>query len=269
MYKLQYKEKLSKSKARELIFAMAKHGNYINQFQFNFKTNDEVKAFFNRNGIDFDEAVEKCRSPKNKVPLRFENLNPSTWNTEGAKVYDVNFETGEETPVIEGDGTFTEAAYWTNFEESAKAFDRAVKETSFPEFKTAVTLAIASIEAYINYRAEIWNKQNQNGIVDYEISIEEKINRWIPKMTNGKRLDKSTEPWSTYKKLKRIRDDETIHIKKRYSNITFKELVKLMNKYKGLAHLLMSLHILFSDYVPSIIIRHTFLPELELVKTKD
>jgi hypothetical protein len=132
-----------------------------------------------------------------------------------------------------------------------------------------VVLAIASIEAYLNYKAELWNKENQNKITDYKISIEDKINRWIPIMTNKKQLDKSKEPWAAYKKLKKIRDDETIHIKKRYSNITYKELVKLMSKYKHLAHLLLTLHILFNDKVPSIIIRYTFLPELELVKTLD
>jgi len=99
-----------------------------------------------------------------------------------------------------------------------------------------------------------------------KISYDDKIELWIPKMTDGKRLDKSIINWPNYKFLRKIRDDNVIHSKTSGYSISDQKLVEYINKFKtGIAKLLVQLHVLFNEKIPSRIIRGSFAPDVEIV----
>ena len=71
-------------------------------------------------------------------------------------------------------------------------------------------------------------------------------------MARGKKLDQSGNIWNTFVKLKKIRDDVTIHPKLSGFSISYSNLANNINLFKkGIARLLVDLHLLFGDDIPS------------------
>ena len=86
-------------------------------------------------------------------------------------------------------------------------------------------------------------------------------------MTGGKRLDKSIINWFNFKNLRKIRNDYVIHSKTTGYSISNQELAEYINKFKtGIAKLLVQLHILFNEKIPSRIIRGAYAPDVEIVE---
>jgi len=271
--KLQRKEKISRRASHELVLTMAKQGNHYYDIYHNirFQTDADVKRFFSAQGMDFQDIVQKCRSFKKSVPF-FENLIGSTWNVlEGTKVSRVDANTGKKDLPVKGSGTITMSTYWAQYEEAEKALDQSIKNSSFRDFHTALVWGIASIESYIRYRAQEWNKTHSNDLIqnskNQKVSFDDKIDLWISKMTGGKRLDKSIINWSNFKDLRKIRDDNVIHSKSSGYSISNQKLAEYINKFKtGIAKLLVRLHALFNEKIPSRIIRGAYAPDVEIVE---
>ena len=93
-----------------------------------------------------------------------------------------------------------------------------------------------------------------------------KNDKWVPIMSKGKKNDKSQRFWSDFKDLKKIRDNEAIHIKSQFNSIKHSIFLKRINKVRSLVNLLIKLHIIFGERIPRIIIRTAYSPEIELIK---
>jgi hypothetical protein len=271
-YVLTPRRKISSAQARKLIYAFAKHGNHV--YSNDFRSNADVERAFARNGVDFARLVDRIRDFNNNVPF-FENLIGSTMRTdsEGTRISRIDNVTGAEDMVVEGPGQLVLYGYWATFETFAESLKRAIENKSYSEMQSAIVNGIASIEAYISYRAERWNAENPGkplvDSVSSKVSFDDKIDKWIPVMTGGRKLDKSGLEWRDYKVLRAIRDDVTIHPKKSGHAASLADLAKLAYQYKtGIAGILMALHKLFGDQVPRVIIRAAFAPEVELVKVE-
>ena len=66
--------------------------------------------------------------------------------------------------------------------------------------------------------------------------------------------------------MKKIRDTEHAHTKSPALQITYRELCKRLNIFRsGIAGLLLDLHILFGDRVPSKITKYAYHPDIKLV----
>lgn len=264
---------IARRASHELVLTMAKHGNHSIDIEYNisFITDADVKRFFSAQGMDFQNVVQKCREFRKSVPF-FENLIGSTWNVSGnAKVSRVDAKTDQKDLEVIGPGTITMSTYWAQYEEAEKALDQSIKNSSFSDFHTALVLGIASIESYIRYRDQEWNKTHSNDLIqdskNQKVSFDDKIDLWIPKMTGGKRLDKSIINWSNFKNLRKIRDDNVIHSKSSGYSISNQKLAEYINKFKtGIAKLLVQLHMLFNEKIPSRIIRGAHAPDVEIVE---
>lgn len=189
----------------------------------------------------------------------------------GAKVSRVDNSTGEEDLEVEGPGTITVAGYWASFETAIHARDKSVETASYSEFLNSTVQGIASIEAYINQQAEQWNKDHPNDqLVDsalQKVSFDDKIDVWIPKMTNGLRLEKGYTNWQDFKILRSFRDNLAIHPKQSGYSISLSDLAKNIGLFRtGIAGLLVDIHILFKERIPSVIIRAKYAPEVEIVE---
>lgn len=274
-YKLQYKPKISRRSSKEMILLFAKYGNHgLGDFGASLNSDADVKRFVASQGSDFDRIVERCRDFSENVPF-FENLVGGTWEvTPGATVSIVDNNTKEERQKVTGPGTISSYGYWAAFEISVEARDRAVNNKSFGDFLSAVVSGIASIEGYINYRAEIWNKKHPgNQLIDSrenKVSLDDKFDDWIPIMASGRKLDKSKISWAHFKILRGIRDNVSIHPKDPSQGVSLKDLAEGINMFRtGIAMLLVQPHILFEERIPSVIIRAMHMPDVEVVLTGD
>ncbi|MCH7732618.1 MAG: hypothetical protein IIB44_08910, partial [Candidatus Marinimicrobia bacterium] len=170
----------------------------------------DVKRYFLLRKINFNELVENCRDTNKSIPY-FENLIGSTWGiSSGAKAALVDKKTGEKKVEIQGPGTISLSTYWAHFETAKKAITNSVELSSFSEYQIAIVQGIASIEAYLNHRVELWNKDHPaDKLVDTttnKVSFKDKIDIWLPKMTSGKKLDKSLNYWMHFLELRKVRD---------------------------------------------------------------
>lgn len=267
-HRLRFKSKISKRNAEKMIVAFARYGNHYHDVKF--KSDADVKRAFAARGIDFEQLAERCRDPQQGVPF-FENLVGSTAApVGGATLSRVDHSTGETDLETKSPGKLVLYSYWATFETAVRSLRRAVDEASYSEFQYAVVQGIASIEGYINYRAELWNKRHpEDQLLDSrqgKVSFDDKVNEWIPKMTGGKRLYKGDRGWNHFRMLRGIRDHHAIHPKMSGYSISFPELAEKINLFRtGIAGLLIRLHILFKEKVPRIIIRAVYAPDVEVV----
>ena len=236
-----------------MIMMMAKRGNhYIEDFyKVQLLTDDDVKRFFSGGTGTFDQLVEFCRDYRNPVPT-VENILGSLM-------------------VVSGTAIIT-STYRNLYETASQNLNRAIENVSYADLQSAVTSGISSIEAYINHRVEQWNGQNPDDQLSdsksQKVSFDDKIGQWIPKMTGGRGLNKSLRNWPDFKRLRGIRDNVTVHAKESSYTKSVYEIAEAINMFRtGIAGLLIQLHDLFDEKIPSIIIRDYFAPELEITET--
>lgn len=264
---LKFKERISRRAAHEMILLFARHGNHYHET--NFKSDNDVKRGFADHGINFEKLVMDCRDFKQPIPF-FENLIPSTvFSAGGVEMSRVDSATGSEDLTTKSPGSLVIQGYWASFESAIEARDRAIQKSSYTEYLSAVTSGIASIEGYINYQAEFWNKKHQDQpLIDSfstKVNLNDKFDNWIRVMTQGKKLDKGGINWSHFKIIKSIRDDLAIHPKSSGYGISFYDLAEKINVFRsGIAGLLIQLHLLFNEKIPQIVIRAAYAPDVEV-----
>jgi hypothetical protein len=139
------------------------------------------------------------------------------------------------------------------------------------DLQSAIVKGIGSLEAFINARADRWNKTHpEDQLLDSrqkKVSFEDKVDIWIPKLTGGAKLDKSGTMWRHFVALRGIRDDEAIHPKAVGFGISYRDLAKNINMFRlGIAGFLFELHLLSYVTVPRAVIRAMYAPEVEAVE---
>ncbi|MCP9845647.1 hypothetical protein KBY86_01860 [Synechococcus sp. Lug-A] len=249
-----------------LLFAKAGNQNKLERFS----TDADVKRSFERNGIVFQKLVEQCRDPQTRVPL-FENLLGSTLQVHGASMARVDLSTGEEITKVDGPGLFTPEGYWALYETAHEALERGVAGLSYREILSAFVHGVSAIEAFLGTQVHEWNRTHPaQTLVDSKtakVSFDDKVEKWIPIISGGKKLDKSGRRWQAFGRIRAIRDGVAVHPKEPGHGVQYSELVILGNLFSsGVSGLLIDLHLLFSKTIPGLIIRDTYAPEIELVE---
>jgi len=256
---------MSRKASHDLIQMIAKWGNH----NFRFRTDAEVKKFFRSRGHDYGLLVENCRDLPERVLFLENIIGPTLAISNGLKVSRVDLRTGKEDLEVQGPGIISISTYWASYETATRHLKQAIKELSYAELQSAIADGIASIEGYINYRAQEWNKGNPDDLLldskKQKVTFDDKIDCWILKMTGGKKLDKSVRNWPDFKILQHIRDNIKIHPKDSGYSISHQELADLINRFRyGISGLLIQLHQLSQERIPSIIIRSYFAPDIEV-----
>jgi len=274
-YKFSFEEKRTRRATHDMMLMLTKYGNH--GYRQRFVSDADVKRFFMAKGYYWDELVQTCRSPKQFVPV-VENFVGSTWRVSGsakaAIVTGAATDKEREITSVEGPGTLTTSTYLQLFENAENNLRRCIESVSFGDFQSCVSNGIASIETYITHRAWIYNSQQASDVLvdnkKNKVHFDTKIDEWIPKMSRGKRLDKSTLNWNNFKRLLAVRDNLAIHVKTPAFGINDEELCELLNVFRsGIAGLLIDLHLLFNERIPCNIIRCAYLPDIQLVETED
>lgn len=271
-FTLQYKPKISRRQARNLIAAFAMFGDYPHgpsSVPRPTSMRETAIALF-KLGVDPDRLAEQCRDYNVHVPY-FENLLTSTWRTVGSpKVSLVDRTTGHESGAIEGPGIVTTSVYESRLGAACAARDRAVEYDSFEEFQGAIAKGIAALEAFIADRANEWNAQNPSQKLrdskQDKVSLDDKLDEWVPLMSGGQRIDKGDQRWAHFKILRGIRDTKEIHPKGGGQLVTLEELADQINMFRlGIAGMLAQLHVIFRVTAPRAQIRALYQPDVEVV----
>jgi len=227
-WKFCFDDKRKRSSTHHMILKMTKYGNHgIRQ---RFDSDADVKRFFKLRGCYWDDLVQKCRNPNEIVPI-VENLIGSTWVVGGSGratvVTDAATDKEKEITSLAGPGILTASTYLQLFENAVDHFSRCVERASFADFQSCVSSGIASIDAYIVHYAWLYNTAHPTQqLVDSKakkVSQDDKIDNWIPQMLKGKRLDKSSLNWQNFKKLRTVRDDLAIHLKKPAIGVSYQQ----------------------------------------------
>ena len=279
-YKFYFEEKRTRRATHELILMIAKHGNHGHHQKF--VSDADVKRFFQSNGYYWDELVQECRKP-NEIVRKVESLlgialSSGTWrvspSVKAAIVTGAATDKEKEIASVEGPGILTSSSYLQLFENAVDNLHRCMERASFGDLQSCVSNGIASIDAYIEHRAYLYNSDHPSEpLIDSKenkVSQDTKIDEWIPKMTNGKKLDKSGQNWRDFKRLQSIRDRLAIHVKQPSVGISYQELGELLNLFRsGIAGVLIDFHLPFGERIPTTIIRYAYLPDIKLVETED
>lgn len=244
---------------------MAKYGNHV----FTFTTDDSVKNFFKQRGHEYDSLVNQVRNYSEIIPL-IENMIGSFGTASAGLTVSRVDAFGNEDLTMTGPGIITMFAYQSQFEDAQSNIEDSIKSSNPQKFLTACASGMASVEGYLNFKAEEWNKRNPACPLidskDNPVKFEDKIDLWIPIMTNGRKLDKAIQTWEHFKRLRAVRDNIAIHPKKSGHSFSLYDLAELINCFRtGIAGLLLQLHQLFNDRVPSIVIRARFAPDAEVI----
>lgn len=270
---LQYKTKIPKKRAIAKIGAHAMFGDHGHTFRP--KSIQEVQQYFLQRGINTNNLIEECRNPRNPIPY-FENLIGSTWkvSTSGSGSVSLIDSNGEVIHEMKGSGLFIWSNYKAHFEAASAARDRAVTEDSYSAFQECLSQGFASIEAFFNTQARAWNKQHPDDeLVDsvtHKVSLENKIDEWVHKISGGGKIDKTDQVWNDFKSLKKVRDDNAIHPKLPGQGISYKDFANQVNAFRlGIAQLLGNIHRLLGIAVPGVIINAIYMPDVKVVKVSD
>lgn len=261
------KKRISERNAYNMVVSMALYGNHYNDIHGNIRAVSDVKAHYDQNGRDFKRVIAACRDFAESVPF-YENLIGAQWTAEGVTVSRPSHITGEYEPVVSGDGVYNESDYWANFEISKEDFDSAITSGRWERFLAAVNAGIAAVEAFLNHQYMVRLRVAGNDPA-LRGNLEEKMKTW-PETLTGRSFDLSNRSWSSFSKLKKLRDEGFQHRKSTSTGVTRKEQLALLNEYKyAVPRLLLDLHIHFEERCPSAIIRYAFYPEIEFESPKD
>jgi hypothetical protein len=255
-HRLNRNTKISQKASYDLIMTMAKRSNHHLEVlrKVSLKTDADVAEFirsFTGGSETLEGMVNHCRDYSQHVPI-FENFIGSR--------------------LVMGGREIVTSAYRLLYEKASENLTRAIESVSFGDVQVAITSGISSIDAYISHRAEKWNAAHPNDLLidsrDHKVSFDDKIDSWIPKMTGGPKFDKSRQNWTHFKILRGIRDDVMIHAKDPSYARSAHEIAEAINMFRtGIAGLLIQLHDLIDEKIPSMIIYDSFAPDVEVVET--
>lgn len=235
------------------------------------KSKTQLQKFYNfNNEVSSRDEAEKGKDYDHRFDI--ENLMDfgTKWQGTAAKPVKIIDGVSVEIETPANADVMALVPYEAVFEDSYNSLEQAVSGISvidgYPLFISAVNKGIAAIEASLRDGADTHNIRNpENKLIDNfnnKISFTDKIDKWIPEIT-GKKFDKSNKVWSSFKRLRKLRDDNDQHIKGAYA-FSSDEILELINIYKfGIAQFLFELDRLFNRRTSSLVIRAQYFPDVE------
>ncbi|MFN8474770.1 MAG: hypothetical protein U0822_21445 [Anaerolineae bacterium] len=253
-----------------MIFRMARYGNH-SHYQARTAPEAEIIRFLEHmTGDSFERIVEFCRDPSSKVPC-FHNLVLGSGfgmagEGEGGELSVIDMTTGHTLATTKGPPIITH--YIASFKSAQERLEEAVAKSSLKAFLSCASEGIDSVEGYLTLRVADHNRRHSSSsLIDSKttsVSFEVKIKDWIPVMTGGSKLERGDRVWADHKKLREFRDDWQVHPKEPFRVTPEDEkLAKELNRFRyGIARLLLNMHMLFAQPIPSFIVECAYLPDI-------
>lgn len=265
------KEKISSNLAEEYIMLVAKFGdNIVNkpQHKFYHEKDWKIKETIYSLNYDYRKIKEKCRYPYQEPIPFIHNLITAggIWQVSGGKLSLKNEQTGTEEEILKEDGIASLNNYATSYEKAHKSLIKISEDQQYDEILSLVIYGVISIEAFISYLVDDYNKHNPYNLLKdskkSKISFNDKIDQWIPIIMQGRHFDKSSKFWKDFKYIQDIRDSY-IHPKQIKFSFSISEIVDILNSFKnGISGFLIELHKMKNNIlIPTTIIRDFYTPD--------
>jgi hypothetical protein len=263
--------KISENQAKKLVFSFVRYGDHSNRKHTDSLNNKQVQEWFKQNGHDFQSIIDIARNHNEILPLVEGNLLSSVshilCSTDNGVKTQVIRDNKIQTEIL-GKGMIDTQVYQSKFESSIDYKDLAIKKCNFEHLLTAISKAVASIEAYFHMKSQSYNDKilhPTDKLIDSRekpISLEDKFTIWIPKMTK-KNFDRSTKSWCLFKQQLDLRNNYDIHSKNISHSISYSDLVGRINSFRdGICRILYDLHIAFGDQMFRKLIRSIYAPDV-------
>lgn len=268
---LAFNAKISPRQAEAKVLAFAFHGEH--HLRGKLLSPASVWAVLAHAGYEHRELIEDLRQYPRPVPI-FQNLlgAGASYVSRGARTRLIDH-ADRVIEEFEGPGVATSQSYKALFEYAFRLRDRAVRKTSLFDYQSSLIFGIAAIEALLNWFALLWNRQRPDRQVtetdDHRVSIEEKIDEWLPQFTGGKELDKSRVEWHDFKILKETRDT-AVHPKLGQITLPLEVMADHLNRFRtGIAGLAIETHKLVGWGVPAPFLTAFYSPRIEVIGTDE
>lgn len=262
--KFVFEEKCRPHQAKDLILTLAKYGSH--EFRRRFESDADVKRFLEAHGLSFDSAVEACLKRDGSPPAWFINyIERGPWTTFGTGV---SLSTAGMTMV--GSGQIITHGYYSTWKASYEAFERSMDKGSYIDFLVAATLGVASIEAYLNFRADIYNEsvEPESRLIDCAerpIKFDRKITEWV-RIASGANFLRGHSFWEAFRRIRKLRDDQLVHPKASGFAVTFGKMQEFLSDYQiGICEFHIALHKHFDDEIGYWLARAAYAPSVKLV----
>ncbi len=269
MTDVAFKWRISESQAQSLVITLAKRGDHPYAARLKSVSDLEVRGFLADHGYNFYKVVDACRHyPRPAVPLfetgegvpeqpdEVEMPQPSVIPQRGR---------GRLVGTGEGPGGIARTTYQGLFDLA----DRALLQTrnslsGYQAFLAACSHGIGSLEAYLHYRAALWDPDQPEQALLYRPSegpsLEYMIEVWVPRMT-GRRLDLDQADLASYQRLRELQERQSEHSPTSAQGASLQEFAQRIDDFRGLAGILLQMHQHFDQQVPIQVIRAYFRPD--------
>jgi hypothetical protein len=271
--KLRIRDKRSRSRAREMLVAQVRYGQgQADAWQrYDLYTAEGVKQMLADRGYpDFDGLVEELR-PKDAV-LPFEtHLFSDGWsfNLPPGGSYAAVLQGGREVARITGEsGRLVTSEYQERFKHSVRFLERCMsgEEVEYGDLLACFSAGLASIEAFVNYRAKPHLHKLPRGD-ERIVALDFKLDNWIPPLSAGKPINKGERYWQDFQKIRDIRNERESHPKEVVYGISGSIFCEQLNLWRtGIALMLLALHAVTGRLAPPELVKWAFLPDIELVR---
>jgi hypothetical protein len=240
--------------------------------QYDLNTEAGIKQLLADSGHpDFDGLVEELRPKDAVLPLET-HLFSEGWsiNLPAGKSYFALRQGDKEVARIQGEsGRIVATQYQERFNYSVRTLKRCAngEEADYGDLLSCFSAGLASIEGFVNYKAEPHRAKLPRGDEpDHKVSLDFKLDNWIPAMSAGQPIDKREKYWQNFREIRRIRNERESHPKTAAYPISGSIFCKQLNQWRtGIAMMLLALHAMTGRLAPPELVKHAFLPDIELI----
>jgi hypothetical protein len=278
--RLAVDDRISERDARELVFYFIRWGDHGDN-SLRYLTDAAVEAELRSRGYRLADVVTELQTNPHKLVTKFENLLEAGLSEisadAGSQVRHSFIVSGVEIDVREiNQHGVVRLPHRADFVAACEARDRAIAESSFDHFYTALAKGFASLEGYFNLRVAVYNaKHNPSDRLQEKrkggfVSFGEKVREWLPKLT-GKSIDFGNSPgWQNFLYLRDVRNEVVIHPKPGAGFTTLDELAEGINRFRsGVGSLMFSLLQAFEDPIQRSVIRAMRYPLVRVIPNTD
>jgi hypothetical protein len=241
--------------------------------EYDLNTKEGVKQLLADRGYpDFDTLVEEVRPKDAVLPLET-HLFSDGWSFElpsGGKSFAALRQGDKEVARIQGEsGRIVATQYQERFNYSVRTLKRCTngEEADYGDLLSCFSAGLSSIEGFVNYISEPHRDKLPRGDEpDQKVSLDFKLDNWIPALSAGQPIDKREKYWQDFREIRRIRNERESHPKTVAYPISGTVFCKQLNQWRtGIAMMSLALHAMTGRLAPPELVKHAYLPDIELV----
>ncbi len=272
MSRFRIRDKRSRHRAQDMLVAQVRYGQGQAHAweRYDLNTADGIKQLLADSGHpDFDGLVEELRSIDAVLPLET-HLFTEGWsvNLPAGESYFALRQGDKEVARIQGEsGRIVATQYQERFNYSVRALKRCTngEEADYGDLLSCFSAGLASIEGFVNYKAGPHRDKLPRGDEpDHKVSLDFKLDNWIPALSAGQPINKKEKYWQDYREIRRIRNERESHPKTVAYPISDTIFCKQLNQWRtGIAMMLLALHAMTGRLAPPELVKKAFLPDIE------